>query len=175
MHGESPESVRTFTVDPAYRRLWLRRGTVCLVVGASLAVIGVVLFAVGVPSPAAFSATLGVLLLLVGALIRAGGSVTQKKAYQLEVGPEGLTVVWRDQVTPLPWARLEYTKVTKNGPWSVDLEARPRPEFSPVLPRNASPRPSKRTPGLLHVFSLNILGPAQADCLAEVERYIQVR
>jgi hypothetical protein len=53
--------------------------------------------------------------------------------------------------------------------------AGPRPDFRPVLPRNASPHPSKRTPGLLRVFSLSMLGPAKADCIAEVARYIEVR
>lgn len=68
MHEAGPESVRVFTVDPAYRRLWQRRAIGCLVVGTGLVGLGVVLFAVGAPSPGAFSATLGALCLLIGVM-----------------------------------------------------------------------------------------------------------
>jgi hypothetical protein len=174
VHDANPESVRAFSVDPAYQRLWLRRAGVCLAVGVGLIAVGVALFAAGFSSGVPL-AVLGVLCLPVGALIGSGVRTTRARAYRLEVGPDGLTVIWRDQSTHLPWALLEYATVTRNGPLSTDLEVRPRPDFRPVLPDNARPRTSKRTPGLLSVFSLDLLGPAQADCLGEVASYIELR
>lgn len=174
MHS-SPSSVRVFTVDPAYRRLWMRRATISLATGAGLVAIGAALFAAHVKSFAPAAVVLGAAALLFGVLVRVGGSATRRMEYRLEVGPEKLTVVWRDQVTHLPWTGLEYAKVSWNGSASTDLEARLRPDFHPELPRNASPRPSRRTPGLLHLFSLSMLGSTQADCVAEVARYIEIR
>ena len=116
----------------------------------------------------------GFLGLFVGGSLLRGGARSKKSRYRLEVGPEELTVVWRDHETRLPWPRLQWATVVRDGPRS-DLEVLPEPDFRPVLPRNARPRPSRRAPDRLDVFPLSTLGAAQAECLAEIRRHLTVR
>jgi hypothetical protein len=147
-----------------------------MVAGGFLVLVGLVLIAVRTADArAALVTALGVVVLLISGLLARGLSTSARSAYRLEVGPRELTVVWRDQVTRLPWTDLEYAEVTWNGPASADLEVRPRPDFRPVLPRNARPRPSRRKPGQLTVFSLSPLGPLMPECVGDVSQHIDLR
>lgn len=171
---EEATAGRVFSVDSSYRRRWRRVGWICLAAGIVLLVVGAALLTFGAAIGGA-GVVLGLFGILIGSFTVRGAATTEKATYRLEVGAEELTVVWRDQVTKLPWDRLQWATVTRNGRWSDNLEVLPAPDFRPVLPANARPKPSRRVPGQLDVFSLSILGDAQADCLAEVGRHITLR
>lgn len=165
---------RTFSVDPSYGLRRRRAGWTCLGVCIFLVLAGATMLTVG-SVIGAWPLLVGFLGLFVGAFILRGTAQTEKSTYRLEVGPEELTVVWRDQVTRLPWARLQSATVTKSGRRSGDLEVLLEPDFRPGLPSKAWPKPGRRGSGQLTVFPLSILGDARAECLAEIRRHITVR
>lgn len=165
---------RTFSVDASYGLRWRRAGWICLAVSLFLVLAGAAMLTVG-SVLGAWPLLAGFLGLFAGAFILRGAARSEKSVYRLEVGPQEMTVTWRDQVTRLPWDSLQWATVTHHGRESDDLEVLPEPGFRPTLPPNARPRPSRRVAGQISVFSLSLLGAARAECLAEIGRHIPLR
>lgn len=164
---------RAFAVNPAYGLRWRRGGWICLAVSLFLVLAGAAMLTVG-SLVGAWPLLVGFLGLFIGGFILRGGARAEKSVYRLEVGPEALTVVWRNQTTALPWARLQWATVTRRGA-REDLEVLPEPGFRPRLPRRARPTRSRHTPEQLNVFPLGLLGDARAECLAEIGRHLTLR
>lgn len=165
---------RAFVVNPAYGLRWRRGGWICLAVSLFLVLAGAAMLTVG-SVVGAWPLLVGFLGLFIGGFILRGGARAEKSVYRLEVGPEALTVVWRDQVTTLPWARLQWATVTQGGARADDLEVLPEPDFRPDLPRRARPKRSHHAPGQLNVFPLGLLGEARSECLTEIGRHLTLR
>jgi hypothetical protein len=169
------EPSRSYAVSANYLDSWARKVRIGLLIAAVLIVLGVIALATA-------AAGLGVLALLVGVgvggaglLARKGITSTRGHEYALRVDPDRLVVIWRDQVTELPWADLDHGLVVANGPLVRRLEVTLRPGFRPVLARNARPRPSKQRPGDLDVFVLSVLGEREAECLADISQHLPMR
>ena len=169
------EPSRSYAVSANYQESWARKAWICLGIAGVLIVLAVIAVATG-------SAGAGVLALVVavavggaGLLARRGVASTRRHKYMLRVGADRLVVIWRDQVTELPWAELDHGLVVTNGPLVRRLEVTLRPGVRPVLPRNARPRRSKQRPGDLDVFILSILGERQAECIADIAEHLPMR
>jgi hypothetical protein len=169
------ESRRSYAVSANYQESWARNARICLATAGVLIVLGVIALATGAVGLGALALLVAVAVGGAGLLVRRGITSTRQHKYGLRVDSDRLVVIWRDQVTELPWADLDHGLVVTNGPLVRRLEVTPRPGVRPVLPRNAWPRRSRQRPGDLDVFILSLLGERQAECLGDISEHLPVR
>jgi hypothetical protein len=168
------EAGSTYRPDPEYRQTWARRARYAVLAALALLVAAVVLLVVGQPGPAIAAVLVAAVLGGPALITRTGNAQLGRHRYELVVRPDRLTIVWRDEVTHLPWVDLEYAQVVDVNAQRT-LEVRPGPGGRPVLPRGARPRPSRYHRGNLEVFILSWLGARQPDCIADVAGHLELR
>jgi hypothetical protein len=169
------EPSRSYAVSANYQESWARKATICLVISGVLIILGVIALATNAAGSGVLALLVAVAVGGAGLLVRRGITSTRRHKYALRVDPDRLVVIWRDQVTELPWADLDHGLVVTNGPLVRRLEVTLRSGVRAVLPGNGRPRRSKQRPGDLDVFILSILGERQAACLADISEHLPVR
>jgi hypothetical protein len=170
----------TYAVPPEVWHKAKIAGTVGIVLGAVLVVVGAVSLGTGNAGAGKVALLIaGLLLAGIGATALAGARKVAGLTYGLTILPEALIVDWAGYSTVMRWDDLEYGRVVPEGARTVYLNVRPRTQFTVPgrvgMRRPALPQPDPRNPGELRAFVLSMLDARMAEARADIAKHLPLR